>query len=377
MAGTKTYLTLTNNVLQELNEVELTSSTFSSSRGIQTAVKTFVNKAVNDLYTAEVEWPWLYTSTTQDVNSGQQEYTFPSAFRKADFDSFYLIPKELVTNGEFTSNINNWTTIAGSGSASYSSTGNGRLLLNDFAAHQTISTVVNKTYRIQVRALDSVGTGQAFKIQVGTSAEDTTNLNATLTVSDFGQGKILDETFVATAQSTVITLNNPTTATNMLVDFVRVSESDILPTKLQYVSYENYLQGIIHRDKVNSSDHYAKPQSVYRTNDNLGFGISPIPDRDTYQVNYQYYKSHTELSSATDTLDLPDIYSDTIVNRAKYYAYKLRSDIPSANIANAEYEDGVKRIRIESLNRQDYMKDTRVNVEMSSRGAVTNPVFTY
>ena len=377
MAGTKTYLTLTNNVLQELNEVELTSSTFSSSRGIQTAVKTFINKAVNDLYTAEVEWPWLYTSTTQDVNSGQQEYTFPSAFRKADFDSFYLIPKELVTNGEFTSNINNWTTIAGSGSAAYSSTGNGRLLLNDFAAHQTISTVVNKTYRIQVRALDSVGTGQAFKIQVGTSAEDTTNLNATLTVSDFGQGKILDETFVATAQSTVITLNNPTTATNMLVDFVRVSEADIIQTKLQYVSYENYLQGIIHRDKVNSSDHYAKPQSVYRTNDNLGFGISPIPDRDTYQVNYQYYKSHTELSSATDTLDLPDIYSDTIVNRAKYYAYKLRSDIPSANIANAEYEDGVKRIRIESLNRQDYMKDTRVNVEMSSRGAVTNPVFTY
>ena len=377
MAGTKTYLTLVNNVLQELNEVELTSSTFSSSRGIQTAVKTFVNKAVNDLYTAEVEWPWLYTSTTQDVNSGQQEYTFPTAFRKADFDSFYLIPKELVTNGEFTSNINNWTTIAGSGSASYSSTGNGRLLLNDFAAHQTISTVVNKTYRIQVRALDSVGTGQAFKIQVGTSAEDTTNLNTTLTVSDFGQGKILDETFVATAQSTVITLNKPPTATNMLVDFVRVSESDILPTKLQYVSYENYLQGIIHRDKVNSSDHYAKPQSVYRTNDNLGFGISPIPDRDTYQVNYQYYKSHTELSSATDTLDLPDIYSDTIVNRAKYYAYKLRSDIPSANIANAEYEDGVKRIRIESLNRQDYMKDTRVNVEMSSRGAVTNPVFTY
>jgi len=377
MAGTKTYLTLVNNVLQELNEVELTSSTFSSSRGIQTAVKTFVNKAVNDLYTAEVEWPWLYTSTTQDVNSGQQEYTFPTAFRKADFDSFYLIPKELVTNGEFTSNINNWTTIAGSGSASYSSTGNGRLLLNDFAAHQTISTVVNKTYRIQVRALDSVGTGQAFKIQVGTSAEDTTNLNATLTVSDFGQGKILDETFVATSQSTVITLNNPTTATNMLVDFVRVSESDIIPTKLQYVTYENYLQGIIHRDKVNSSDHYAKPQSVYRTNDNLGFGISPIPDRYTYQVNYQYYKSHTELSSSTDTLDLPDIYSDTIVNRAKYYAYKLRSDIPSANIANAEYEDGVKRIRIESLNRQDYMKDTRVNVEMSSRGAVTNPVFTY
>ena len=377
MAGTKTYLTLTNNVLQELNEVELTSSNFSSSRGIQTAVKTFVNKAVNDLYTAEIEWPWLYTSTTQDVNSGQQEYTFPSAFRIADFDSFYIIPKELVTNGEFTSNINSWTTIAGSGSAAYNSGGNGRLRLNDFAAYQSISTVVNQSYRIQVRALDSNSTGQALKVQVGTAAEGTQNLNTTLTVTDFGKGAILDATFTATAQTTFITLNNPSTETNMDIDFVRVSEKDVVPTKLQYISYDNYLQGIIHRDKVNSSDHYAKPQSVYRTQDNLGYGITPIPDRDSYQINYQYYKSHTELSSATDTLDLPDIYADVIVNRAKYYAYKLRSDIPSANIANAEYEDGVKRIRVEALNKQDYMKDTRTNIEMSSRGSVSNPVFTY
>ncbi len=34
-----TYLTLTNRVLRELNETELTSSTFSSSRGIQLLLK--------------------------------------------------------------------------------------------------------------------------------------------------------------------------------------------------------------------------------------------------------------------------------------------------------------------------------------------------
>ena len=44
-----TYLTLVNNVLRELNETELTSSTFSSSRGIQTAVKDFVNKSIHDM----------------------------------------------------------------------------------------------------------------------------------------------------------------------------------------------------------------------------------------------------------------------------------------------------------------------------------------
>ena len=45
-----TYLTITNRVLNELNEVELTSSTFSSSRGVQTSVKNFVNRSLHDVY---------------------------------------------------------------------------------------------------------------------------------------------------------------------------------------------------------------------------------------------------------------------------------------------------------------------------------------
>ena len=52
--GTKTYLTLTNLALNELNEVELTSSNFTSSRGIQTSAKNFINKAVNELYLSEI-----------------------------------------------------------------------------------------------------------------------------------------------------------------------------------------------------------------------------------------------------------------------------------------------------------------------------------
>ena len=44
-----TYLILSNRVLRELNEVEMTSSNFSSSRGIQTATKDFINKAVHDI----------------------------------------------------------------------------------------------------------------------------------------------------------------------------------------------------------------------------------------------------------------------------------------------------------------------------------------
>ena len=53
-----------------------------------------------------------------------------------------LKPRELVTNGEFASNISSWTT--GDGSPSHTSSGNGRLNLNDAAAYQAINTTVNK-----------------------------------------------------------------------------------------------------------------------------------------------------------------------------------------------------------------------------------------
>ena len=49
------YLVLVNNVLRDMNEVELTSSTFASSRGVQTTVKDYIE---ND------EWREDYFSWT-------------------------------------------------------------------------------------------------------------------------------------------------------------------------------------------------------------------------------------------------------------------------------------------------------------------------
>jgi len=375
MATTRTYLQLTNFVLNELNEVELTSSNFTSSRGVQTSTKNFINKAINDLYMAEVEWPWLHTDGTQVTFTGQQEYNFPSNFRKANFDSFRLAPTNLITNGEFTSNINSWTTIAGDGSAAYNATGNGRLRLNDYAAHQSISTIVGETYKITVRAFDTNSTGQAFKIQVGSAAEGTQNLNTTLTVTDFGNGGILSTTFIATTATTFITINNPSTATNMDVDYVRVKRSEEA-MKLKPMSYDGFLQGPFRKDVAADDSQYGKPLFVYRTPDHESFGLSPISKFDDYTVFFEYYKTHTELSAHGDTMDLPDIYSDVIVNRAKYYLYKLRNDVPMANISNAEYESGVRRIRTEMHNHVDYMKDTRVNLSTNNRTTSNTSVLT-
>ena len=47
------YLELINGVLRDLNEVELTTNTFSASRGVQTAVKDYVNRAIDDIINVE------------------------------------------------------------------------------------------------------------------------------------------------------------------------------------------------------------------------------------------------------------------------------------------------------------------------------------
>ena len=67
-----TYLTLTNRVLNELNEVELTSSNFGSSRGVQSMVKNVVNKSINDIYNSEVEWSIFYKAKEQVLTAGQK-----------------------------------------------------------------------------------------------------------------------------------------------------------------------------------------------------------------------------------------------------------------------------------------------------------------
>ena len=363
-----TYLTLVNNVLNELNESELTSTTFSSSRGIQTSVKKFVVKAMHEIYNSISEIPDLYISTTQDTYAGQREYALPSSaspqstdlpYRKIDWQTFRLVPKELVTNGEFTSNINSWTTIAGAGSAAYNSGGNGRLRLNDYAAYQAISTVVNKDYRVQIRAFDSNSTGQALKVQVGTAAEGTQNLSTTLTVSDFGAGAVLDTSFTATAQTSYITINNTSTATNMDVDYVRISEN-IPVKKLKYITYDQYNRMFLERDLNNNSSSYGTPDIVYPTQDKK-FGLSPVPDASNYTIEYEYWKVHTDLSAHGDTMDLDDRFKGIIINRAKYYAHILRSDLQAAQLADREVKEALKAMRVEYINNASYMTDHRVN----------------
>jgi hypothetical protein len=326
-----TYLTLTNRTLRELNEIELTSSNFASSRGIQTAVKDFINKSIHDIYNETGEIPLLYARTTQNLEIGDNEYSFPADFRKADMDSFSIGPKELITNGEFTSNIDSWTTQ--SGSPAYSSSGNGRLSLSNASASQSFSTVVNKTYRLQVRVLNSNANSDTLDVAVGTSAGGTENKSSSITVTNYGEGKILNTTFTATATTTHIQLS---TSGDFTVDYVRVSRNDILNTKMVYISP-----------------------------DHATFGVSPRPDSNEFSVSYIYYTTHTDLSAHGDTMSLPDRFGTLIIDRAKYYTYMLRSDPQHAQLADRDFQRKLRLLKVDYATKNDYMRTDTIAESIS------------
>jgi len=103
-----TYLTLTNEVLRELNEVQLTSANFSSAVGIQAFVQEAVNRSLDDIANDEPQLPFFaaaasggtdpfYGNVTVASVAGTRWYTLKSGsssittdYSSIDWDDFYL-----------------------------------------------------------------------------------------------------------------------------------------------------------------------------------------------------------------------------------------------------------------------------------------------
>ena len=214
------YLELTNAVLREINEVEVTN--IGSTRGIQTSVKDFINKAQRDIINSEVEWPFTVVSQSFNTAAGTSEYSRESDAKTLDFDS--------------------------------------------------------------------------FTVQKSGEAERT----------------------------------------------------------LRYLSFNEYLDAKNEIDTNPNTSARAAPDFIFETPDNK-IGLSPVPD-DTYTVRYYYYQTSTDMSGATDTPVIPERFHDVIVNRARYYAHMLRSDVQFSQLAMRDYTDGLSRMRVELINRKDYMR---------------------
>ena len=222
------YLVLINNVLRDLNEVELTSSNFSSSRGIQTAVKDYVNRAIDDIINADTEWPFTVTSKTFTTTAGKRLYS-----------------------------------------------------------RSDLSTTDTKTV-------------------------------------DYDS-------------------------------FTFLEAADKTEQRLDYLTFSEYLDNYHERDTDPTGDSRAVPEFIYE-NPDQSIGLSPVPDKSTYTIKYFYYATHTALSESTDTSLIPTRFEPVITERAKYYAFTLRGEVQNAQLAQMQFEKSIKRMRVELINKQIYMR---------------------
>jgi len=103
-----TYLDITNELMRELNEISLTSATFTQAIGVQQHIKDSVNRAYMDICTQEPQWPFLtvtdsgatdpfYGNTATLVSTGQRWYNLTpnstdhtTEYSSVDWDTFYI-----------------------------------------------------------------------------------------------------------------------------------------------------------------------------------------------------------------------------------------------------------------------------------------------
>lgn len=94
-----TYLSLCNQVLRRLNEVEIAADDFANVRGVQALVKDAVKAAVAKINQAEFEWPFNAAEHTETLVAGQSEYTWPDYFKVSDFNSFQILKDDSLNTG--------------------------------------------------------------------------------------------------------------------------------------------------------------------------------------------------------------------------------------------------------------------------------------
>jgi len=85
-----TYLSLTNELLRRLNEVELDATTFDGARNVQALAKDSINSSVREMLHSAQEWPFTIMTYSQTLTIGEGSYSFPSDMSSVDWESFYI-----------------------------------------------------------------------------------------------------------------------------------------------------------------------------------------------------------------------------------------------------------------------------------------------
>jgi len=84
------YLDLVNEINRRLNEVELTSTNFLTSKGFYHTARDAVNSAIRHINHEEFNWPWNHREEEETLTAGISRYPYPEDVKVIDEKSFRL-----------------------------------------------------------------------------------------------------------------------------------------------------------------------------------------------------------------------------------------------------------------------------------------------
>jgi hypothetical protein len=290
------YLTLTNNVLGRLNEVQLTASNFDSARGIQTQTKEAINQSIRFINQKEFAFPFNHATETKTLTAGTVRYSLPTSTKHVDYNTFRLIKDDdLATSGGKL----------------------GILQYNDY-----INNYITQEDEIVTTTLDGSLTDSATTVTVAS----TTGFDSAGTLH-IGNEQI---TYTGTTSTTF------TGATRGAGGTTTAAHSDAT----QVAQFE---EGGV-------------PRYVVRSPDN-GYLLYPFPTK-SFSVKFDYYTFPTDLSSATDTTSIPARFDAVIIDGATAFVYQYRGETAQYQLNFARFEQGIKNMQTLLVNKFEYIRST-------------------
>ena len=292
-----TFLSLTNDVITRMNEVVLTSTNFTSARGVQVQCKNAVNEAIRYINQREFGYSFNHAQNSSTLTPGVARYSLPTSTKSVDYNTA-RIKKDDDLN----------------------SAGNNLVSLN-------YNEYIDKDYPNEEDQIKSTTLNGSHSSSVAT-------LTLTSTTGFAASGKV----YIGGEQ----------------VTYTAVSGNDITGC----TRGANSTTAAIHADgtTVTQFDGGGVPRNIVRTPDN-NYLLYPYPDKQ-YALVFDYFTFPSDLSAHGDTTSIPDRFGPVIVDGATAFVYQYRGEMQQYQLNFGRFEQGIKNMQSLLINKYEYVRST-------------------
>jgi len=292
-----TFLSLTNDVITRMNEVVLTSTNFTSARGVQVQCKNAVNEAIRYINQREFGYSFNHAQNSSTLTPGVARYSLPTSTKSVDYNTA-RIKKDDDLN----------------------SAGNNLVSLN-------YNEYIDKDYPNEEDQIKSTTLN-------GSHSSSVTTLTLTSTTGFSASGKV----YIGGEQ----------------VTYTAVSGNDITGC----TRGANSTTADLHADgtTVTQFDGGGVPRNIVRTPDN-NYLLYPYPDKQ-YTLVFDYFTFPSDLSAHGDTTSIPDRFGPVIVDGATAFVYQYRGEIQQYQLNFGRFEQGIKNMQSLLINKYEYVRST-------------------